>query len=67
MEQTENGCGVDSGNRGARRGITVDNGTEFVGRAIEAWAMIGGIQLCFIRPSRPFENGFIESVNGRLA
>ena len=24
------------------------------------------IQLCFIRPGRPVENGFIESFNGRL-
>ena len=25
-----------------------------------------GVQLCFIRPGRPVENGFIESFNGRL-
>jgi transposase InsO family protein len=24
-----------------------------------------GVQLCFIRPGRPVENGFIESFNGR--
>jgi putative transposase len=24
------------------------------------------VQLCFIRPGRPVENGFIESFNGRL-
>ena len=46
--------------------ITVDNGSEFSGRALEAWAMIHGVQLCFIRPGRPVENGFIESFNGRL-
>ena len=48
------------------RSITLDNGSEFVGRAMEAWAMGNGVQLCFIRPGRPVENGFIESFNGRL-
>ena len=46
--------------------ITVDNGTEFCSRALEAWVMAHGVQLCFIRPGRPVENGFIESFNGRL-
>lgn len=46
--------------------ITVDNGSEFSGRALEAWAIANNVQLCFIRPGRPVENGFIESFNGRL-
>jgi putative transposase len=46
--------------------ITVDNGSEFSGRALEAWAIANEVQLCFIRPGRPVENGFIESFNGRL-
>ena len=46
--------------------ITVDNGSEFCSRALEAWAMTQEVQLCFIRPGRPVENGFIESFNGRL-
>ena len=46
--------------------ITVDNGSEFSGRALEAWAMGNHVPLCFIRPGRPVENGFIESFNGRL-
>src|SRR5581483_10341283 len=28
--------------------------------------MINEVQLCFIRPNRPVENGFIESFNSRL-
>jgi putative transposase len=48
------------------RSITVDNGSEFTGRALEAWAIQHGVQLCFIRPGRPVENGLIESFNGRL-
>jgi putative transposase len=46
--------------------ITVDNGSEFCSRALEAWAVGNNVQLCFIRPGHPVENGFIESFNGRL-
>ena len=46
--------------------ITVDNGSEFSGRALEVWAKANQVRLCFIRPGRPVENGFIESFNGRL-
>jgi putative transposase len=48
------------------RSITVDNGSEFTGRALGAWAIQHGVQLCFIRTGRPVENGFIESFNGWL-
>ena len=54
----ECGSGPDS--------ITLDGGSEFAGRAMEAWAIETGVQLCFIRPGRPVENGYIESFNGRL-
>jgi putative transposase len=52
--------------RGAPDSITVDNGTEFCSRAMEAWAYQSRVQLDFIRPGRPAENGYIESFNGRL-
>ena len=52
--------------RGAPRSITVDNGSEFASRVMDAWAYRHGIQLDFIRPGKPVENGFIESFNGRL-
>ena len=51
---------------GLPKSITVDNGSEFSSRALEAWAMGNEVQLCFIRPGRPVENGYIESFNGRL-
>ena len=51
---------------GSPESITCDNGSEFAGRVLEAWAMEQGVQLIFIRPGRPMENGFIESFNGRL-
>ena len=49
-----------------RQSITCDNGSEFTGRAMEAWAMEHAVQLVFIRPGRSMENGFAESFNGRL-
>ncbi|MBM4122363.1 MAG: DDE-type integrase/transposase/recombinase [Nitrospira sp.] len=50
----------------AFRSVTVDNGSEFVSCAIDAWAYRHGVQLDFIRPGQPFVNGFIESFKGRL-
>lgn len=52
--------------RPAPRAITVDNGSEFTSRAMEAWAYQRSIHLDFIRPGKPVDNGFIESFNGRL-
>jgi len=46
--------------------ITVDNGTEFYSKDMDAWAYRRGVRLDFIRPGKPVENGFIESFNGRL-
>ena len=51
---------------GKPESITCDNGSEFAGRALEAWVLKHGVQLIFIRPGRPVENGFVESFNGRL-
>src|SRR5690606_7781804 len=46
--------------------ITIDNGPEFAGHVLDAWAYKRGIHLDFIRPGQPTENGYIESFNGRL-
>jgi putative transposase len=46
--------------------ITVDNGSEFSSRALDAWAYSRGVKLDFIRPGKPVKNGYIESFNGRL-
>ena len=52
--------------RGLPKSIRVDNGTEFQSRAMDAWAYRNGVQLDFIRPGKPVENGLIESFNGRF-
>ena len=55
---------VDS--RGKPGSIVLDNGPEFVGRAMDRWAYGHGVRLSFIPPGRPLENAFVESFNGRL-
>lgn len=46
--------------------FNIDNGSEFTGKAMDAWAFEKGIKLDFIRPGKPNENAFIESFNGKL-
>ena len=54
----------------ARRGypavIVSDNGPEFRGRDMDAWAFQHGIRLHFIDPGKPMQNGFVESVNDKF-
>ncbi|MFP3801312.1 IS3 family transposase [Paraburkholderia sp. SIMBA_027] len=52
--------------RGLPRSITVDNGPEFAGKVLDAWAYEAGVTLSFIRLGRPVENAYIESFNGRF-
>lgn len=52
--------------RGLPLSITVDNGPEFAGKVLDAWAYEVGITLSFIRPGKPVENAYIESFNGRF-
>jgi putative transposase len=52
--------------RGTPKSIVIDNGSEFTGRAMDAWAHANGIALDFIRPGKPQENAFIESFNGKF-
>ena len=46
--------------------ITCDNGTEFTSNHFDQWAYKRGIEIDFIAPGRPMDNGFIESFNGKL-
>lgn len=54
------------GKHGSPRSITVDHGTEFTSKALEAWAWWRGVELDFTHPGKPTDNGHIESLNGRL-
>ncbi len=50
--------------RGLPEEIVVDNGPEFAGKEVDAWAFKNGVKLRFIRPGKPVENCFVESFNG---
>jgi putative transposase len=52
--------------RGLPKVITMDNGPEFAGRALDEWAYRRGVKLNFIRPGKPTDNAFAESFIGRL-
>jgi putative transposase len=46
--------------------ISVDNGPEFVSKALDAWADRRGVQLIFSRPGKPTDNAAIEAFNSRF-
>ena len=46
--------------------IRSDNGPEFVAKAVRQWLSRLGVQTLFIEPGSPWENGYIESFNGKL-
>jgi len=46
--------------------IRSDNGPEFTARAIRKWLARLGVKTLFIEPGSPWENGYIESFNGKL-
>ena len=52
--------------RGLPEVITLDNGPEFAGKALDEWAYSTGVKLNFIRPGKPIENAYAESFIGRL-
>lgn len=44
--------------------IQVDNGSEFISKALDKWAYENEVVLDFSRPGKPTDNPFIESFNG---
>lgn len=52
--------------RGLPKIIRSDNGKEFCGKAMVAWARERGVQLRLIEPGKPNQKAYIESFNGRL-
>lgn len=46
--------------------IIIDNGPEFIGKALDEWAYQRGVKLFFITPGKPVENAYGESFNGRM-
>ena len=52
--------------RGLPEVITVDNGPEFISKALDLWAFENKVRLRFIQPGKPVQNAYIESFNGRF-
>jgi putative transposase len=55
----------------ARHGVTpdriqVDNGSEFISKALDRWAYDHEVTLDFSRPGQPTDNPYIESLGGSL-
>jgi putative transposase len=46
--------------------IRSDNGPEFVAKAVRRWLSNLGVTTLFIEPGSPWENGYVESFNGKL-
>jgi len=52
--------------RGVPGHIRSDNGPEFTSKTIRRWLNKLGVKTLFIEPGSPWENGYIESFNGKL-
>jgi putative transposase len=51
---------------GKPRLLQIDNGPEFRSKKLDQWASRVGVELHFIDPGKPTQNGHIESFNGRF-
>ena len=52
--------------RGVPEHIRSDNGPEFTAKRVRDWLAGLGVKTLFIEPGSPWENGYIESFNGKL-
>jgi len=52
--------------RGVRVHIRSDNGSEFTANRVRAWLRHLEVKPLYIEPGSPWENGYIESFNGKM-
>jgi transposase InsO family protein len=52
--------------RGLPEHIRSDNGPEFTAKAVRSWLNRLGVRTLFIEPGSPWENGYVESFQGKL-
>jgi putative transposase len=52
--------------RGYPEVLVVDNGPEFRGREVDAWACQHGVRIHFIDPGKPMQNAYVESFNDKM-
>ena len=52
--------------RGVSAHIRSDQGPEFIAEAVKSWVGAVGARTAYIERGSPWENGYVESFNGRL-
>ena len=52
--------------RGVPECLRSDNGSEFTAQAIRDWLKALGVRTLYIEPGSPWENGYVESFNGKF-
>lgn len=52
--------------RGVPDHVRSDNGSEFTAKVVRDWLQRIGVKTLYIEPGSPWENGYIESFNGKL-
>ena len=52
--------------RGVPQYLRSDNGSEFTANKVRQWLAQVGVTTLFIEPGSPWENGYVESFNGKL-
>ena len=52
--------------RGTPKYVRSDNGAEFTAQAVRDWLERVNVTTAYIEPGSPWENGYIESFNGKL-
>jgi putative transposase len=52
--------------KGAPCHLRSDNGPEFTAKAVREWLRRVGVKTLYIEPGSPWENGYVESFNGKL-
>src|SRR5205823_4183878 len=52
--------------RGVPAHIRSDNGPEFIAKAVRRWLAGRAVEVLYIAPASPWENGYAESFHGRV-
>jgi putative transposase len=52
--------------RGVPEHVRSDNGAEFTAGVVREWLSKVGVKTLYIEPGSPWENGYVESFNGKL-
>jgi transposase InsO family protein len=52
--------------RGPPAFVRSDNGAEFTAKAVREWLALLGVTTLYIEPGSPWENGYVESLIGKL-